>query len=161
MADGFAPESAYASWTKAQRAAADRVEAASNIQRRGILAQADAAAGHPLMGQPDDSLRWLAKKYSRDLEDVESGDLAGGDKRARLLRAQLHDIAVTQEYRAALAESWLADEDGTHSYTAFQARGGLRAVLDNSAPAPSYDLAIFLDHEHFLRGLPTVMEWAA
>lgn len=157
---GFAPDSVYAEWTKAQREAADRVEAASNAQRRCILAQADAAAGHPVTGQPDDSLRRLAVVYRRELEDVLAGDVPGGERRSQLLRAKLHDIACEQEFRAALAESWLADEDGTHSYTAFQARGGLQAVVENSAPAPSYDLALLLDREHFLRGLPTVMEWA-
>ncbi len=65
-----------------------------------------------------------------------------------------------QEFRAALAHSWLAIEYGTHSLTAFEARGGLAAVLEHDAPAPSYDLAVLLDRQQFLRGLPCVLDWA-
>jgi hypothetical protein len=154
-----APDSVYATHTAGWRAAADRIEAEFNSQRNGERARLEAAQGHPIRFAPDASLRRLATRYRRDLEDVEAGDLAGGGERAQMLEARLHDIEREQAVRAALANSWRAREDGTHSYSAFQGRGGLRAVLEDGATPPSYQLAAELDWEHWKRGLPCVLTW--
>jgi hypothetical protein len=149
----------YATWSTEQREASDRMERLYNQQRRCGLAQGAAALGHPISTATDDMLRSLAKTYTRQLEDVEDGSLAGGDKRARMLRAKLLDIEREQDFRAALAESWLASEDGTHCYTSFMARGGLGGVLHEGATPPSYELAVFLDRDHWRRGLAHVLDW--
>jgi len=154
---GCAPDSVYASWSRAERAASDRIEAERNQQDRTALARRDAAEGHPISLAPDDSLRRLAKAYRRDLEDIADGDLHPGRK--AVITARLRDIEREQDFRATLRECWLAAEDGTHSYTAFHARGGLEAVLDHGAPAPSYQLAMRLDQERQARGLTHVFEW--
>ena len=156
----FAPDSVYATRTAGWRAAADRMEAEFNSQRNGERARLAAAQGHPIRFAPDSSLRRLATRYQRDLEDVEAGDLAGGGERARMLKAQLRDIEREQAVRAALAHSWRAREGGTHCRSAFQGRGGLRAVLEDHASPPSYQLAAQLDWEHWKRGLPCVLAWS-
>lgn len=156
---GFASDSAYATWTQGERDAADRMERESNMRQGAVLALADEARGHDVRGMTDDSLRRLARVYTREIEDVRSGDLPGGKRREKLNEARLSDIAAEQGIRAALRECWLADERGTHSYTAFVGRGGLLAVRDHGAPAASYDLAIRLDHLNHMHGRPTVLEW--
>lgn len=156
---GFSPDSAYASWSQEERESSDRMEAYFQGQRRTILAQAEANAGHPISYRPDESLRRLAKTWRRELEDVQCGDRNGGKRREALLKARLRDIEAEQDVRAALRESWLASEDGTHSYTGFMGRGGLAAVRDHGATPPSYPLAEQLDYLNHMRGLPTVLEW--
>jgi len=121
------------------------------------LARRSAAEAHPIGLARDDSLRRLAKAYRRDLEDIADGDLHPGRK--AVIAARLRDIEREQDFRATLRECWLAAEDGTHSYTAFDARGGLEAVLNHGASAPSYQLAMRLDQERQARGLTHVFEW--
>jgi len=159
---GFAPDSVYAEWSEAERAAADRIEEESNDRRAGLLALRDANEHHSVHGLPDESLRHLAKAYRRELEDIEDGDLVDDSKkgaRTRLVRAKIADIEAEQDYRAALAESWCASEDGTHSFTGFMARGHLTGVIHHGATPPSYDLARKLDERNFRLGLPHVLEW--
>lgn len=155
----FAPDSVYATRTSCWRAAADRMETEFNSQRNGERARLEAEQSHPIRFASDALLRRLATRYRRDLEDVEAGGLTGGSYRTRMLKAQLRDIECEQAVRAALAKSWLAREDGTHSYSAFQGRGGLRGVLKEGATPPSYQLAAQLDWEHWKRGLPCVLVW--
>jgi len=158
---GYAPDSVYAEWTPAQRAAADRIERDYNARRSSILALAEEQSGHTVRGLSDDQLPRAATTTRRALEDIESGARAGSTARARLLRARLRDIEAEQVFRRALAETWHATEFGTHSYTAFEARGGLAAVVEHGAPPPSYDLAVLLDRERFERGLSCVLDWQA
>jgi hypothetical protein len=155
----FAPDSVYATYTAEWRAAADHMEAEFNGQRNVERARLAAGQGHPIRCASDASLRRLATRCRRDLEDVGTGDLAGAAERAQMLEAQLHDVECEQAARAALAESWRAREDGTHSYSAFQGRGGLRAVLEDGAAPPSYELAALLDWEHWTLGRPCVLAW--
>lgn len=156
---GFAPDSAYSTWSADQREASDRMETYFNGQRQTTLALADAARGHDFRGCNDDGLARLAIVYGRELEDVRSGYLSGGKRREQLNEARLRDIAAEQDFRAALRECWLADERGTHCYTGFSGRGGLLAVRDHAAMPPSYDLAVKLDHLNHMRGEPTVLAW--
>jgi len=163
---GFAPDSVYAEWGPAEREASDRIEADGNMRRAAVLARRDEASGHTVDGYTDDMLRSAAKRYRRELEDIAEGDHhlppkgpRGVNARVRFLEAALADIQSGQAYRAALAESWHAAEDGTHCYTGFVARGGLSAVIHNSAVPPSYELARLLDWERFKKGLPSVFVW--
>lgn len=157
---GFSPTSIYATWTSDQRAAADRAEADFNrAQRCGRLAELVHTAY--IRVATDDSVRRLATQYRLELEGIQSGDLAGGRQRARQTRIRLTDVEREQQIRAALAESWLAREDGTHCYTAYEARGGLEAVAYYGAPAPSYELAVQLDRLNWRCGLPHVLTWTA
>lgn len=157
----FAPDSSYATWTPAQRAASARMEDQFNSNRARDLALRDEKLGHTVRGMTDDMLRRLAITYARTIEDIEAGDEHGTPARVRMIKAQIRDIEREQAFRGALAESWLASEDGTHCYSSFQARGGLAAVLNHGAPAPTYDLAVLLDCERHLRGLSTVLDWVA
>lgn len=159
--EGFAPGSVYAEWTDRQREQADRVERDFNAHRSSILALADEKSGHSVRSLADEQLPRTARRIARQIEDIEAGDRLGSKAQVWMLRAQLHDVEREQQFRAALAYSWLAVEHGTHSLTAFEARGGLAAVLENGASAPSYDLAVLLDRQQFLRGLPCVLDWAA
>jgi len=154
---GYAPDSVYASWDEEERASADRMERVKNNRERHILALRDANDGHPVTGGDDEMLRRLAKKYRRDLEDIAAGDLNPGRK--AVISARLRDIEREQELRATLRECWLADENGTHCRSTFEARGGLAAVIDHGAPGPTYELAMFLDQERQARGLTHVFEW--
>ena len=159
---GYAPDSVFAEWSDEERAAADRIEEESNDRRAGVLALRDANEHHSVHGLPDDSLRHLAKLYRRELEDIEDGDLVDDSKtgkRTKLVKAKIADIEAEQAYRAALAESWCAAEDGTHSVTAFFARGHLTGVIYHGATPPSYDLARKLDERNWLEGKPHVLNW--
>ena len=155
---GYGPDSVYAGWSDEERAAADRAEDDDNRQTRCQLAELVHSQYVRVAG--DDSLRDLATLYRRELEDVASGRLVGGDQRARVVRARLSEVERAQECRAALASAWLAAADGTHCYTAFAARGGLDAVRNHAAPPPSYHLATMLDRRNALRELPHVLAWA-
>lgn len=156
---GYAPGSVYSAWTSEQQAAAGRIEVEVNHRRRARLALGFSDAGHPIRGLTDAGLRRLAKHHRRDIEDIVSGDLVGGSRRRRLAAVELRDVEREQEFRAVLAECWLAREDGTHSYTMFHARGGLLAVLDHGAPPPSYELAVMLDRDMWRHGQPCVLAW--
>lgn len=158
---GYAPDSAYASWCEEGRAAADRVEADANMRHSRNLAIRAANQGHPLWEFGDDSLRRFAKRYARMVEDHEDGTQPLAEGHLRLTKIRLLDVEREQDYRAALAEAWLATDDGTHSYSSFQARGGLEAVLHHGATPPSYELATALDWENWKRGLPHVLDWDA
>lgn len=180
---GHAPDSVYAEWTADERAASDRMEGDFNATRRAILASADLMrrsdpvkqpkdtgplyiSGPTVRGHSDDMLQRAAKRMRRQLEDIAEGDHTlpakgprGVKARVRFLNVVLRDIEREQEFRAALAYSWLAAEDGTHCYTAYQARGGLDAVLNHGAPPASYDLAVTLDWELWRRGGLHVLAW--
>lgn len=159
---GFAPDSAYATWTAEQREISDRMEADYNMEASARLGLIAGDRGHPITATtdcPDGMLRRLVKQYRRNLEDVDDGSLHGGRSRARMLRAQIADIEREQERRAVLAECWQASETGTHSYSDFQGRGGLLAVVDHGARPPSYELAVLLDWEHWKLGLEHVLAW--
>lgn len=149
----------YATFSADELASADRMEAQYNAAHRRDRAIAAENAGHSVRYATDGSLRRLAKFYARRLEDIDEGDRTVSAAHRRLLVAQQRDIEREQDFRAALAESWLATEDGTDCYTAFQGRGGLAAVLDGSATPASYDLAVTLDWEHWKCGLPHVLDW--
>lgn len=156
---GFSSDSAYAAWSADERSAADRAEVRFNAdQRRHLAGQVSTAY---VRVAADDNLRNLARTCRRQLEDIASGDLSGGEPRARLICAMLTDIEREQECRQALAQSWLAREDGTHCYSAYEARGGLGAVLRHGAVPPTYHLAAILDRLNWQRGLPHVLAWAA
>jgi len=159
---GFAPDSVYAEYTKTERRIADRVEEESNDRRAGVLALADANAHHTVRGCTDGGLRSLLKTYRRELEDIEDGDLPDDKSRPRerLAKAKIADIEREQEFRAVLAETWQAAEDGTHSFTGFMARGHLTGVIHHGATPPSYDLAQKLDWRNWKQGLPHVLEWS-
>jgi hypothetical protein len=159
MTKAFSPDSVYATWSEDERAAADRVEDKYNHELRCQLAEQVGTQYVRLA--PDESLRHLATVYGRELEDIESGELCGGAARARVVRAKLADIEREQECRSALAESWLASEDGTHCYTGFVSRGGLDAVLHHGATRPTYHLAAMLDRLNWERGQPHVLVWGA
>lgn len=156
---GFAPESVYAEWTTAQREASDRMEAEANSRQSAVLARRDAADGHTVRGMADDSLRRMAVRLRRDLEDIEAGDQPAA-KRA-VTTARLRDVEGEQAIRGALAECWLASEDGTHCYTGFMARGGLGAVLDHGAVPASYWLAETLDWRNWRQGKAHVLAWSS
>lgn len=153
----FAPDSIYAEWSTEERAAADRAEDRHNSEVRCQMAEKVGTNYVSVTG--DDSLRSLAITYRRQLEDIGSGNLTGGEPRARVVRARLKDVEREQEFRAAMAGSWLAATDGTHSYTAFVARGGLAAVRDYGATPASYRLAALLDWTNWKRGQPHVLDW--
>lgn len=158
---GFAPDSVYAEWSTEERAAADFIEEASNDRRACLLALRDANEHHTVHGCPDESLRQLAKACRRVLEDIEDGDLVDDSKKNRrtaLVKAKIADIEAEQAYRAVLAESWCAAEDGTHSFTSFMARGHLTGVIHHGATPPSYDLARRLDELNWRQGKPHVLD---
>jgi hypothetical protein len=154
---GFAPDSVHAEMTAEQREIADRVEADYNMQRGAELALAAERAGHTVRFATDDSLRRLGKLYRRELEDIDDGTLAKG--RRPITAARLRDVEREQAFRAALAATWQAAEDGTHSYTGYASRGGLSAVLYHGARPPSYLLAVQLDRANWSAGEPHVLEW--
>jgi hypothetical protein len=159
---GFAPDSVYAEYTAEEREISDRMEVESNDHRAWVLAVKAERENHSVHGAPDASLRHLAKLYRRELEDLADGDLLDDSKtgrRTKLAEAKLADVEAEQAFRAVLAESWGAAEDGTHSYTSYMARGGLPAAVHHGATAPSYDLAQKLDLEHFKLGRPHVLAW--
>jgi protocatechuate 3,4-dioxygenase beta subunit len=160
---GFAPESVHAELTDEQREISARMEREFNSRESTRFAREDEHAYHPVHRGTDDMLRKSAKRIRRQLEDIAEGELhdTKTGSRRRMLEAQLHDIEVEQEIRAALRETWQADEKGTHSYTDFKGRGGLAAVIDHGATPPSYHLAKLLDWEHFERGLAHVLDWGA
>lgn len=149
------PDSVYASWSDDQRAAADRMEERYNHDVR--LQLAELVHTNYVSVASDDSLQRLAVLYRRQLTDIDLGVLVGGPARACMVRAKISDIEREQQCRSALAECWLASEDGTHCYTAFVSRGGLAAVAHHDAPAPTYHLARILDHANRAQGLPCVM----
>lgn len=151
------PDSTYAAWTKLRREAADRLERQYNDEIRRQRAEQAPSNHIPLVG--DDSLRQFNTQFRRQLEDIASGDLPGGEKRARVVRGKLARIGLEQNSRTALAESWLAHEDGTDDYSMFEARGGLKAVRDHGATAPTFQLAARLDRLNFDRGMPHVLQW--
>lgn len=153
----YAPDSIYAGYTAVERDAADRMEAEFNHETR--LHLASLVHTNHVRVSSDASLARLAKHYRRQLEDIADGSLSGGEGRARLVRAQLHDVEREQGYRSRLADSWLAGEGGTHCYGAFEARGGLGAVLYHGATPPTYYLAAMLDWRNWKRGLPHVLAW--
>jgi hypothetical protein len=153
---GFSADSAYATWCAGERDASDRMEALYNHDRRCVIAD---TAGHPITTQPDGLLRSLAKTYRRRLEDHEDGSHVLAKGHLRVVRVKLRDVEREQTYRAALAESWLAAEGGTHCYSAFQARGGLGAVLHDGAIPPTYELARLLDLAHWKQGFLHVLDW--
>lgn len=105
----------------------------------------------------DASLRRLAKRYRRALEDIADGDQAPGREHA--VRGWLRDVESEQQLRAVLRESWLAREDGTDSYTDFISAGGLATVERCHGLAPSYSLAVFLDRWMFLLACEHVLAW--
>ncbi|MGH2761410.1 MAG: hypothetical protein ACRDLD_02330 [Thermoleophilaceae bacterium] len=154
---GFAPDSVYATWSAGQREAAGRMEARFNSQRHTQLALADEALGHPVTGYADDMLRRAVKRLRRDLEDIADGDLPAA--KGSFVRAKLNDVQIEVDRREALAERWAASEEGTHSYSAFRGRGGLLAVREDRATAPSYPLAQLLDWEAWKRGGEFVLNW--
>jgi len=157
MSAQYTPDCAYATWTRTMRRASDRMEADYNDNARVVLARRDETQGHTVHGQPDDSLRRLATIFRRELEDIAEGALPRA--RRPLAEARLRDVERESEFRRALAESWLAAESGTHCYSAFDARGGLEAVLNHGAPPPSYSLAVTLDWELMRRGEVHVLAW--
>jgi hypothetical protein len=159
MSTGFSPESVYAAWSDDERVAADRIEEKYNQERRCQLAELVGTSY--VRVAPDESLRHLATVYRGELEDIDRAHLCGGAARARVARAKLVDVEREQEARAALADSWLANEDGTHCYTAFVSRGGLDAVLHHGATPPSYHLAAMLDRLNWERGFPHVLAWGS
>lgn len=166
---GYAADSVYASYTKREREASDRMETVYNHER-GLEVHTITGTGrekgshfgrNPLRFMSNDSLRSLAKAYAREVEDIEDGDLRDDAKgsRLRLAQARLRDVERESEFRIALAETWQASEKGTHSISAFEARGGLKAVVEDGATPPSYALAVLLDYSNFRHGEPTVLEW--
>jgi hypothetical protein len=179
----FSPDSVYATHPPEWVEAADRMEADYNARRSAILSTADLMRRSDPVKQPkntgplwiagptvrtytDEMLSRARKRYRRELEDIAEGDhnlpatgRSGVKARVRFLGVVLLDVEREQEFRAALAESWLAAEGGTHCYTSFQGRGGLAAVADHGATPPSYDLAVLLDRENFRRGLPHALDW--
>lgn len=150
----------YSTFSAEEIAISDRMEDDYNRQHAATRALADEKAGHTVRGMTDGSLARLRVVYTRQIEDIDAGQVTGGKRRRRLVEVKLTDIGREQEFRAALAESWLAREDGTHCYTSFQGRGGLAAVMLGEAVAPSYDLAVLLDWEHWKRGLVHVLDWS-
>lgn len=158
---GFAPDSVWAEYTAEEREISERMEAEYNDRRAGVLAVRDANEHHSVRGCTDDGLRRLLKERRRELEDIEDGDLSDSSTgyRSRMVKAKIADIEGEQGWRSILAECWRAAENGTHSYTAFMARGGLLAVIDHGATPPSYELAGLLDWEHFERGKVHVLDW--
>jgi hypothetical protein len=105
----------------------------------------------------DDSLRRLATLHRRRLEDIAAGDLHDSAKHSTTIA--LRDVESEIDLRAALRECWLAREDGTDSYTDFIGAGGLAAVLVCDGLAPSYQLAVFLDHWMYLLGFEHALGW--
>jgi hypothetical protein len=156
---GFSPSSIYASWSAAEQLASDRTEEQYNQGMRCRLAEQVGA--RYVAVAPDDSLQNLATVYDREREDIGRGDLCGDKHRAHVVALKLGDLEREQGCRAALAQSWLASEDGTHCYTAYVARGGLDAVHNYGARRPSYQLAAMLDRLNWRRGLPHVLAWDA
>jgi hypothetical protein len=158
---GFAPDSVYAEYSAEEREIVDRQEDESNHRHATTLALRDEKEHFTVRGMTDDGLRRLLKTYRRELEDVEDGDLADSKTghRARILKAKIKDIQREQDWRAALAESWMATWEGTHSVTGYAARGGLDAVVNHGATPPSYDLAARLDWRNWKHGLPHVLAW--
>jgi hypothetical protein len=156
---GYSPDSVYAEWSQDERAAADRMEDLFNQGER--VALAERVHTQYVRVAPDASLVNLAISYRRQIEDISSGQLTGGPARPRLVRAKLADVEREQQYRTALAQSWLATGGGTHCYSAYVSRGGLEAVARHGAPAPSYQLAMQLDRLNYRRGLPHVLAWGA
>ncbi len=163
IADGFAPDSVYAEYTKKEREIFDRQEDEANHRWGTVLAVRDEQKHHTVRGCTNDGLRSLLKTYRRELEDIEDGDLADSKTgyRSRMVKAKMADIEREQEFRAVLAETWQAAERGTHSFTGFMARGALGGVLRHGATPPSYDLAQKLDWRNWKQGLPHVLEWEA
>ncbi|HUB99618.1 MAG TPA: hypothetical protein VMS11_07335 [Solirubrobacterales bacterium] len=158
---GYAPDSVYAECTTDEQEISDRIEREANLRHATMLAVRDERRHHTVRGCTDDGLRHLLKTYRRELEDVEDGDLPDSKTghRARVLKAKIADIEGEQEWRAALAETWQAAGNGTHSITGYLARGGLAAVIDHGAPPPSYDLASRLDWRNWKEGRPHVLAW--
>lgn len=158
---GYSPDSVYAEQSAEEREITDRMEAESNDRQSTTLAVADEQAHHPVRNGNDDSLRRSAKRLKRELEDLADGELADSSTgyRRRKVEAELNDVETEQAIRATLAETWQASEDGTHSYTDFQGRGGLSAVLHHGATPPSYYLAALLDWEQFKLGKLHVLGW--
>ncbi len=161
IADGFAPDSVYAELSAEERAISDRLEDEHNHRWATTLELRSQNEGFSIKGLRDDALRRLAKQYRRQIEDIDDGDLNDSKTgyRRRMVAAKLADIEAEQEFRAALAESWLAADHGTHSYTGYAGRGGLKAVVENGAEPPSYWLAAKLDRRNFDQGEPSVFEW--
>lgn len=165
---GYAADSVYASYTRREREASDRMEAVYNHER-SLEVYAITGSGrregspfsqNPLRFMDGDSLRRLAKTYAREVEDIEAGDLNDAKgRRLKLTKARLHDVEHEREFRSVLAETWQASDEGTHSISAFEARGGLKAVVEDGATPPSCALAVLLDYRNFRHGEPTVLEW--
>ena len=164
---GYAPDSVWAEYTDAQREISARMERESNMRRSAVLARQDETAGHPVSGYTDGMLASAAKRCRRELEDIAEGDHhlpakgpRGVKTRVRFVEAMLATVQREQDVRAALAESWLAAEDGTHSYTDFAGRGGPSAVLHHGATPPSYDLWSSSTGGTGKRGKAHVLGWA-
>ncbi len=98
----------------------------------------------------DGSLRRLAKRYRREIEDIDDGDSRAPERQMRL---KLRDIEREQEVRKALTERWNACDDGV------EGSGG----WSPERPRPSYGLAVNLDQEAFVREGPAkaVLNWPA
>lgn len=160
-AQSFTADSVYAEYTADQLAVCDRMEADYNRDRCAIRAMTDENAGHTVSRMPDDMLVSLAKSYRRHIEDIDDGSRNAAKGERKGTEIQLRDIAREQEYRAALAESWLATFWGTHDYTAYAGRGGLAAVAHHDAPRISYELARLLDLRNWRDGEPHVIDWDA
>ena len=158
---GYAPDSVHAELSDEERAISERLEDEHNHRHATILELRSQNEGFSIKGLRDDALRRLAKQHRRQIEDIDDGDLDDSKTgyRRRMVAAKLADIEAEQEYRAALAESWLAADHGTHSFTGFASRGALTAVAEFDAIPPSYWLAALLDRRNFELGEPSVFEW--
>lgn len=168
---GYSPSSYYAECSEEEREICERIEAVHNHERHlETLERFGPHTEHWLRFKDDDSVRREAKRLTRQIEDIEDGDLPnpsgrGGRKnihnRLSFLQARLRAVEAEQQFRQTLRDTWQASERGTHSMTGYHARGGLAAVLEHGAPPPSYPLAVLLDHANWLRGEPSVLQWDA
>lgn len=153
---GFAPDSPYARLNTIERTTLEAAECEHNMRAAAVAILAGQTRGGTVRRMSD---RMLTILHRRASHKIESALKEGDARRARLLRARQRDLACEMAMRHALAEAWLAVEDGTCSYVAFQARGGLAAVAEHGATPPSYQLAILLDFEAHRRGLSCTLAW--
>lgn len=111
----------------------------------------------------DAGLARLRVSYERGLLDQDDPEFVYAGGTPRKVRRWLNGVIAEQEKRAALAECWMAREDGTDSTVEFWAQfdepEGKRRFFAGEGVRPNYWLALLLDYQNFHSSGVSVMAW--
>lgn len=125
-----------------------------------------------LMDYDDHSLESTRRRLARRIEDAEDGHLPWRDKGERIIaQRELKANTEEREIRNILRVCYGAAEGGTNHYTDWHAsrnnipipdgtpEGAVPRNEDGSALAPSYKLALFMDHQNAVNGELHALIW--